>query len=115
MVFGSVVFFFSRRRRHTRFGRYWSSDVCSSGLIIVGHGEGVVLDGRLPRVVGAGDLPKERLEDRADVQVAQDGGEGALTPRSEERRVGKECRVRWCRCDETIKKKQYKVDTGKSV
>src|SRR5215813_14558467 len=27
-----VVFFFSSRRRHTRCGRDWSSDVCSSDL-----------------------------------------------------------------------------------
>src|SRR5690606_39533433 len=27
------VFFFSSRRRHTRFSRDWSSDVCSSDLI----------------------------------------------------------------------------------
>src|SRR5690606_39494890 len=26
------LFFFSRRRRHTRFSRDWSSDVCSSDL-----------------------------------------------------------------------------------
>src|SRR2546422_6526139 len=29
---GSVVFFFSSRRRHTRCSRDWSSDVCSSDL-----------------------------------------------------------------------------------
>src|SRR5207302_2653288 len=29
---GSVFFFFSSRRRHTRFSRDWSSDVCSSDL-----------------------------------------------------------------------------------
>src|SRR5690606_9722894 len=28
----SVIFFFSSRRRHTRFSRDWSSDVCSSDL-----------------------------------------------------------------------------------
>src|SRR5207302_7236816 len=28
------VFFFSSRRRHTRFSRDWSSDVCSSDLMI---------------------------------------------------------------------------------
>src|SRR5690606_40783234 len=28
-------FFFSSRRRHTRFSRDWSSDVCSSDLVIV--------------------------------------------------------------------------------
>src|SRR5690606_40834830 len=27
-----VMFFFSSRRRHTRFSRDWSSDVCSSDL-----------------------------------------------------------------------------------
>src|SRR5690606_40161838 len=28
-------FFFSSRRRHTRFSRDWSSDVCSSDLLLV--------------------------------------------------------------------------------
>src|SRR3989442_9785610 len=28
----SIAFFFSSRRRHTRCGRDWSSDVCSSDL-----------------------------------------------------------------------------------
>src|SRR5690606_13224568 len=28
-------FFFSSRRRHTRFSRDWSSDVCSSDLVLV--------------------------------------------------------------------------------
>src|SRR2546430_3232392 len=31
-VFSVVVFFFSSRRRHTRFDCDWSSDVCSSDL-----------------------------------------------------------------------------------
>src|SRR5690606_39378550 len=31
-----VLFFFSSRRRHTRFSRDWSSDVCSSDLLF-GH------------------------------------------------------------------------------
>src|SRR5690606_39611249 len=30
-------FFFSSRRRHTRFSRDWSSDVCSSDLIPTGE------------------------------------------------------------------------------
>src|SRR5690606_39755011 len=30
---GSLLFFFSSRRRHTRFSRDWSSDVCSSDLL----------------------------------------------------------------------------------
>src|SRR5690606_27484746 len=28
-----ILFFFSSRRRHTRFSRDWSSDVCSSDLL----------------------------------------------------------------------------------
>src|SRR3712207_8245214 len=31
-----IFFFFSSRRRHTRYWRDWSSDVCSSDLIIKG-------------------------------------------------------------------------------
>src|SRR5207253_7492170 len=32
LVHGLAVFFFSSRRRHTRWPRDWSSDVCSSDL-----------------------------------------------------------------------------------
>src|SRR5690606_41046317 len=32
-----LFFFFSSRRRHTRFSRDWSSDVCSSDLSQAGH------------------------------------------------------------------------------
>src|SRR5690606_13240285 len=42
-------FFFSSRRRHTRFSRDWSSDVCSSDLVVGGPaypiGPGASLDG----------------------------------------------------------------------
>src|SRR5690625_7356451 len=31
-MFNSICFFFSSRRRHTRWPRDWSSDVCSSDL-----------------------------------------------------------------------------------
>src|SRR5699024_11415556 len=31
-----VIFFFSSRRRHTRSKRDWSSDVCSSDLLVEG-------------------------------------------------------------------------------
>src|SRR5690606_41633286 len=31
-IFKCLLFFFSSRRRHTRFSRDWSSDVCSSDL-----------------------------------------------------------------------------------
>src|SRR5690606_11467914 len=32
-----ALFFFSSRRRHTRFSRDWSSDVCSSDLAVFAH------------------------------------------------------------------------------
>src|SRR5690606_13641812 len=45
-------FFFSSRRRHTRFSRDWSSDVCSSDLPIVMSGYSTV--GRLPATLDFG-------------------------------------------------------------
>src|SRR6266481_8556649 len=43
----SYFFFFSSRRRHTRWNCDWSSDVCSSDLIEPGDPVGVDLDHRL--------------------------------------------------------------------
>src|SRR5690606_40546121 len=85
-------FFFSSRRRHTRFSRDWSSDVCSSDL------------GNAPVAVAEIDLAIEgmtcsscvaRVEKRlaalpgvqATVNLAT---ESARVVRSEERRGGKE-------------------------
>src|SRR5690606_14924410 len=44
----SLLFFFSSRRRHTRFSRDWSSDVCSSDLM----DSRLVLKVKLPDAVG---------------------------------------------------------------
>src|SRR3712207_8592621 len=97
-----MSFFFSSRRRHTRYWRDWSSDVCSS------------------------DLPLRRFNYvRNSVKITVDAYDGSTTfyvadptdpllqtyaaifpdlfvplanmpaERSEERRVGKECRSRW--------------------
>src|SRR3989442_10308607 len=41
-----VFFFFSSRRRHTRCGRDWSSDVCSSDLARRVYGSGSASRGR---------------------------------------------------------------------
>src|SRR5256885_2687858 len=93
--------FFSSRRRHTRLQGDWSSDVCSSDLKL------------LLRLAELDDLPVgdlERLQERVlgylvgagldhrqpflrahDDQIERRG----LGLRSEERRVGKECRSRW--------------------
>src|SRR5690606_39351059 len=40
---GSLFFFFSSRRRHTRFSRDWSSDVCSSDLASRWNGAALAL------------------------------------------------------------------------
>src|SRR6266498_1836945 len=42
-----ACFFFSSRRRHTRCGRDWSSDVCSSDLASINPVDGHLLRGAL--------------------------------------------------------------------
>src|SRR5436309_10663080 len=46
-----LQFFFSSRRRHTRFSRDWSSDVCSSDLVSPSRGE-------LPTYIYDADTPR---------------------------------------------------------
>src|SRR2546430_12511751 len=88
--------FFSSRRRHTRFDCDWSSDVCSSDL---------------NSVIGSVRLETKSQWQRHSLQeVSDQSRNGDSTPnfdlllntystdvllRSEERRVGKECRSRW--------------------
>src|SRR5438093_13337717 len=72
-----IFFFFSSRRRHTRLVSDWSSDVCSSDLAKAR--EMVVRAAERAASLGA----------NAEAQRAYE--------RSEERRVGKECRSRWSR------------------
>src|SRR2546430_12523928 len=93
-------FFFSSRRRHTRFDCDWSSDVCSSDLPPAGVEPA-------PRPYKGRVLAVDTTE--ASLEMETVGVEpthprckrGALPPelhplvRSEERRVGKECRSRW--------------------
>src|SRR5437764_11834341 len=77
LVFGAansvsfLLFFFSSRRRHTRYIGDWSSDVCSSDL-------------RYRR--------RSRASRRESTSCSEATGSRR---RSEERRVGKECRSRW--------------------
>src|SRR5256885_5063605 len=89
-------FFFSSRRRHTRLQGDWSSDVCSSDLGELNQ----------PRLLYSPHLSYSD-EARAELsvfdtahRVRRDFGEAAVrhyivSHRSEERRVGKECRSRW--------------------
>src|SRR5260370_5503682 len=93
-------FFFSSRRRHTRFKCDWSSDVCSSDLIEA-------------ELRGAFDRPQLGFDLGQDLHTHQTENAAAIASqnffwsgsfatlrqvidhRSEERRVGKECRSRW--------------------
>src|SRR2546429_4570440 len=94
----SICFFFSSRRRHTRCSRDWSSDVCSSDLaptpIRDFNAMYTELDERV--LLGFGGVSEYGITVRWDknfltvlyVTLARNR-------RSEERRVGKECRSRW--------------------
>src|SRR5256886_7235427 len=93
-----VYFFFSSRRRHTRFDCDWSSDVCSSDL-------------RSSRVSLLSPAEKSAIHPASSGSLQREShchcdcrlGEWPQLPRrkrlqecrSEERRVGKECRSRW--------------------
>src|SRR5439155_13449297 len=81
-------FFFSSRRRHTRWPRDWSSDVCSSDLrrMLSVH---FITEYITPFL--APDQP-ETGKGAFGCQTTSNGGN---LRRSEERRVGKECRSRW--------------------
>src|SRR5256885_3391989 len=74
-----LVFFFSSRRRHTRLQGDWSSDVCSSDLMGTYHD---AMNGM-------------QRGKNAIFIVEADGLVFCHLGRSEERRVGKECRSRW--------------------
>src|SRR5690606_40764703 len=81
-------FFFSSRRRHTRFSRDWSSDVCSSDLDRMRFGDSFACGThRRPCAMSFG--CSKQL-----VGLRQRDGQAEFL-RSEERRVGKECRSRW--------------------
>src|SRR3712207_8294906 len=85
----TLMIFFSSRRRHTRYWRDWSSDVCSSDLL-VGREHDVAVARELVALdeVLVGDLlPRLGVDPLLLDPVAR--------LRSEERRVGKECRSRW--------------------
>src|SRR5256885_4836656 len=91
------VFFFSSRRRHTRLQGDWSSDVCSSDL------GGKTYHPWDPETYAhqahspAAKLPEDDLVFfLLDVVPTLDLSKiRAIYQRSEERRVGKECRSRW--------------------
>src|SRR5690606_39827923 len=97
--------FFSSRRRHTRFSRDWSSDVCSSDLLLAtalvlpATGGAVAqtsggIGGSTSSSVGGSMTGGSNAQ--ADTNTNVQGGATTIDrlSRSEERRVGKECRSR---------------------
>src|SRR3712207_9123154 len=113
----NFVFFFSSRRRHTRYWRDWSSDVCSSDLSqVVKRIEDLVKDEKyFKKEIVLKEQEQKNETTKKEENIAQEVDsnnqdfwivefhEGlSLTEkdytgqkRSEERRVGKECRSRW--------------------
>src|SRR5882757_10332038 len=89
VFFQCSLLFFSSRGRHTRYWRDWSSDVCSSDLIRPPVAAGTVETARRPSPATCGRI------------------------RSEERRVGKECRSRWAPYHKKKKKKKHKIKKNK--
>src|SRR3712207_9548043 len=122
-----ALFFFSSRRRHTRYWRDWSSDVCSSDLgrqkvtggaiyaaefDVPGQAHGAIVRSTVAngRIASIDSAAAERasgviavLTHQKAPRLAYREHKGAVDPevgerlhvRSEERRVGNECRSRW--------------------
>src|SRR5437868_12403678 len=80
-------FFFSSRRRHTRSKRDWSSDVCSSDLVRCAELLAITVPAAGDYLIETNGLRRNVIAARADIA-------DEFFSRSEERRVGKECRFR---------------------
>src|SRR5207253_5472867 len=97
-----LFFFFSSRRRHTRWPRDWSSDVCSSDLVRQMAIEWGVTPILIPEARDVDDLWNESIAAARAAGLISAGDRVVITagtavniPRSEERRVGKEWKTRW--------------------
>src|SRR5256885_11954932 len=101
-----LFFFFSSRRRHTRLQGDWSSDVCSSDLPAGACNFAVPLSSQQPKVPCMdaapwlknypADVPHEvHPEQYRSLTHLLEEAFTQHADRSEERRVGKECRSRW--------------------
>src|SRR6266511_6369366 len=66
-----MCFFFSSRRRHTRFSRDWSSDVCSSDLLAAAHAQ----YGHLQEVILQNFVPHRRYYGEEPAEIATDAAE----------------------------------------
>src|SRR3989475_5124321 len=94
-MFVCFLFFFSSRRRHTRFDCDWSSDVCSSDLFLQLWRDRLALTLMLFVPVAMLFIFGWAINtDVKHVPTAVVDLSGSVE-RSEERRVGKEGRSRW--------------------
>src|SRR5690606_40936776 len=95
------LFFFSSRRRHTRFSRDWSSDVCSSDLESdfsarsLSFGASQDFFGDLTTLSFGYSRGDDTVRRSGDPLFEEEAMRQQYRVRSEERRVGKECRSRW--------------------
>src|SRR3712207_8204374 len=96
----TCLFFFSSRRRHTRYWRDWSSDVCSSDLC-QSKGSAIIscLEASFMNFLSSFSSSWLKTpgftEINKGVPLIANSFPKRLLYRSEERRVGKECRSRW--------------------
>src|SRR5690242_9706916 len=94
-----AIFFFSSRRRHTRLTCDWSSDVCSSDLAMTGESMPVEKfprqqDNHTHNPLDLDNILFMGTNVVSGTAMALILTTGNNTYRSEERRVGKECRSR---------------------
>src|SRR5690348_18467348 len=99
------LFFFSSRRRHTRWTGDWSSDVCSSDLRRYRRAGRRVGDQRADRLSRIG-RERRDVDERGDLGMGAglSDDDSAVGMRSEERRVGKEGRL-WMTREEGTEKR----------
>src|SRR5258705_8397855 len=95
----NCFFFFSSRRRHTRCLSDWSSDVCSSDLlsettIPPQRRDDYEYEMQQFLATASETTLKKRIETTA-LHIDGRAFPVEVAVRSEERRVGKECRSRW--------------------
>src|SRR5256885_15119322 len=106
VLLAAYLFFFSSRRRHTRLQGDWSSDVLfrSPAEGVTGQIQGSSVTINAASIDNQGTLLAKSGDAKLTASaggiantgtVAASGGLQLQASRSEERRVGKECRSRW--------------------
>src|SRR3712207_8407483 len=93
-----LVFFFASRRRHTRYWRDWSSDVCSSDLSKIGccgDGGSALRNGPTVTVRESARGGARPWAAGPSLLSGPSARPGPVGWRSEEGRVGEEGRSRW--------------------